>query len=159
MRLVRLTLVCCGLLLAQKPVLLPAPESPEIYFSFFRFHDDLSDRLEKTKAKDAARGQRLEQSAASLFNIDPSDLVRIRAVTRSVVANLDGLAAQVENFKRKAGNTPHAVDFAQFDIRRRQILLAGVDRLRESLSAASWTGLHTYIIQAHAKGLHPMPAR
>src|SRR5712692_4361183 len=87
--------------MAQSPT--PAPvtppaDDPEVFFSFFTFHDDFSRWLDQRNAADPAGRNKRTQAAARLFGVSESELPKISVVTRSVAARLTALRGEVQGY-------------------------------------------------------------
>ena len=142
----------------------PPPDHPEVYFSFFYFHDDFSRWLEGRLAAYPVRASTLTQGAAKMLRVDQTELATISSVSRSVVAQLSALHAEVKAYSDQARANRLALDPAtlqQFQARRQQLIAAGVQQLTTTLTSAGWSGLHAYINDVHRQGmrrLSPPPA-
>lgn len=145
--------VAVTLCLAQTPSTLPSgvnppPDDPEVYYSFFYFHDDFSGWLDRRIATSPARAPKLRQGAARLFGVQESELPRISSATRPVAASLRALSVELQAYvdqTRAKDQGPDRAVFRQFETRRQQIISSGIDQLRAALTPEGWTALHAYI--------------
>ena len=161
--------LCCCLLVAaalpaQRSLPVPAPittpnlpapvvpDDPELLYSFFATQDDLGQWMDPRKAAAPAGGSELDSAAAGLLSVQVADLAHIRAVSHQVLQDLRKLQQQLQQDLARSNrphNNPDRLSLWQYASRRQFTLLAAANQLQRTLSAASWNGLHTYILTKH----------
>jgi len=155
----RLRFVCVvglfvGMLQAQNPksslLSVPRIEDPELYYSFFYYHQDLINKNQAAKTATPQNGPQLDQQMATLLGLDVKELAAVTSNTQKVIQNHAALEADRRAYKPnatpKSGEPTAKQRNAEFELRRVRITVEGVHALAASLSAASWSGLHAYIV-------------
>jgi len=72
----------------QRPGAQLAPDSPELYKSFFYTHDDLSNFVDQKISAEPSAKSRLDDGASKTLGVNQGDLSKISVVSRKVVADL-----------------------------------------------------------------------
>jgi hypothetical protein len=154
-------IVACFLLttlaLAQTRSVVPPPEDIEVYFSFFNFHNDFAQWLDKRKGEAPARAQNLDKSAADHLRVGVADLPIVKQISGAVVSDLGRSSHDAQAYMETSNSSktpPDRATLLGFEARRRQIVLSGVDRLKQGLSSSAWNGLHAFINDEHRLSLH-----
>ncbi len=137
---------------AQTPKVLSVPriEDPNLYSSFFYYHQDLINQQQAAKAANPQNSGQLDQQMATLIGVDIKDLPAVVANTQQIMKSYSDLAAERKayNFKAapEAGQPTARQANAEFELKRVRITIEAVRSLNQSLSAASWNGLHNYVV-------------
>jgi hypothetical protein len=142
---------------SQTRSVVPPREDIEVYFSFFNFHDDFAQWLDKRKGEAPERAQKLEKGAADHLRVGISELPIVKQISGTVVFDLGRLSHDAQAYIDKSKNSrtpPDRATLLGFEARRRQIVLSGVDRLKRALPPSAWNGLHAFINEEHRLSLH-----
>lgn len=140
----------------KRPGALLAPDSPELYKSFFYTHDSLSTFVEQKVAAEPSAKSRLDDGAAKTLRVNQEDLSKISVVSRKVVADLkkiddDERAHLNQRAKLDLGGDPALMK--TFANRRLATVSDGMDNLNKTLPPDSWTGLRKFINERHRQDL------
>jgi hypothetical protein len=135
---------------ARKPVSVPAIEDPELYYSFFNYHQNLVNALVATKAANPQNSAQLDQQMATLLQVDVKELPAVINNTQLVTeayGKLPAKRAVYANAVPKPNQpVPNAKQLAaQMELKRVRITVDGAFALFLNLSPASWSGIHGYI--------------
>lgn len=145
---------------SQKANLLSVPriEDPELYYSFFYYHRDLINTHQAAKAANPQNSAQLDQQMATSLGVDVKELGIVIANTQQVVQSHAALAADRLAYKPavapKSGEPTAKQMNAEFEMKRVRITVEGVRLLAQSLSPASWTGLHAYIVGSYKSTIY-----
>ncbi|MEP6538621.1 MAG: hypothetical protein ABJF23_25000 [Bryobacteraceae bacterium] len=140
----------------QREGVLLAPDSPELYESFFYLHNDMSNFVEQKTLAEPSALNRLEDGTATVLRVAKADLPSLRAVSRQVIADLKKIDDDRRDHLNKRARIEIGGDptvLRDFALRRQQIVAAGMDQLSKTLSPASWTGLRSFINDRHRQGI------
>jgi len=138
----------------------PNQDSPELYLSFFFFHEDFAKWSdERVAAAAPADKARVLNSSAKHLGIAPADFAKLQEITSQVVADLRGVGDEARAFveSSKGKGPPDRARLIAFDNRRKAIIQAGVAQMKKSLSPASWEGLSSYVNNQHRQHVHISP--
>lgn len=150
--------VCLGLYLSPtgagfaQPGKQLAVDDPELYSSFFFFMEDFSGWLDSRGAANPAAKTKLMQSAARYLKVNVNELPNVTASCRSAAANLRQISVDARGYQdgeAKNGRAPDVAMMAQFEAKRQAAIQSGTAQLKQTLSAASWNGLHSHINGEH----------
>ena len=120
------------------------------YHSFFVYHQNLINANQAQKAANPAVGPALDQQMATLLGVNVSELPAVVANTQQVTQAHLNLAAGNSASAVTAG--PQAVHLtmsqqvSQHEFLRARITVEGLRALSQSVSPASWTALHAFIL-------------
>jgi len=165
-RLIPISLVVALLLqsaAAQSSIATAVPRSgdPEVYASFFYFHDDFAKWIEERTKADNTHGMKLTQTAGALQKIQVTELPTVTTVSREVIKDLAKVQADRRKFvdqSKTQKKTPDPSTLREYQLQRNLIILSGVLKLRRTLSPASWAGLDSYINTQHRLRIHQISA-
>jgi hypothetical protein len=146
-------LLCSSVALAQQtPAVHPAQDAPELYLSFFFFHEDFAKWTEaRIAANPGKRGQFLNSSAKQI-GISPDEFSALETISSDITASLrvigDEAHQYVQSTVKAKGDIDHKV-LVQFDSRRQAVIQDGINRMKNTLSTQGWQGLYSYINNQH----------
>jgi len=132
----------------------PKIENRELYYSFFVYHQNLINANQALKNATPAQGPTLDQQMATLLGVNLGELPVVVANTQQV--SLAQTQAQTNPW---AVGSPSAASvvalqppqltmsqrISQYEFARARITAEGVRALNQSLTPASWTGIHAFI--------------
>ncbi len=150
-------LLFIGIARSQTRPVVPPPEDIEVYFSFFNFHNDFAQWLDKRKGEAPERSQKLDKSAADHLRIGIPELPIVKRISGTVVSDLGRVSHDAQAYIEKSNSSKTSPDQAVllgFEARRRQIVLSGVHSLKLELPSPAWSGLHAFINDEHRLSLH-----
>ena len=156
-RLVLIAIALClfvGQGYPQQPALNPSPDTLDLYASFFHFHDDFSRWTDNRAAINAPDTSKFLQGVATYLHVTVVDLPKIAVITHAAVASLKSLNAETRAYVDKVLANRQVADkptLYRFEARRQQIIQSAINQLKQSLSPASWNGLHSYINEEHRR--------
>ena len=147
----------------------PDQDSPDLYRSFFFFHEDFGKWTDAriSAETDSVRRDKILESSAKYLGIVPSEFTALEAVTSKVVGDMRAISdeahAYVVSLKSKGIPADRKV-LAAFEARRLAAVTAGVAQMKNGLSPESWQGLYGYINNQHrqhvnvsSSGAPPLP--
>jgi len=146
----------------QRPGTFLAPDSPELYKSFFYTHNDLSNFAAQKIAAEPASKSRLDDGTAKILQVNQDDLPKITVVSRQVVADLKAIDDEERahlNKRAKLDLGPDLTLMKGFTSRRQAVVSAGVDKLTKTLPPASWAGLHAFVNERHRQSIRVVDVR
>ena len=145
----------------QRPGAQLAPDSPELYKSFFYTHDDLSNFIDQKSAAEPASKSRLDDGASRTLGVNQGDLAKISVVSKQVVADLK----KIDDDERRHLNQRARLELGGdpalmkgFAAKRLTTVSEGVDKLNKTLSTDSWTGLRKFVNERHRNDVRVIEA-
>ncbi len=151
--------LCAFTALAQTkaPLSVPPIEDRNLYYSFFQYHQTLINAATALKAATPASASQIDQQMATLLQVNLSELPFVVSNTQSAITSYNSLAAAQQasaTAPAKAGQPNAAQLAAEQLLQHDRITVNGVRLLFLNLSAASWTGLHSYITGTYKNTLY-----
>ena len=150
---------CLGQTRKTPPPFTSAPkiENVQLYYSFFVYHQNLVNANQALKNATPAQGPTLDQQMATLLGVNLGELPVVVANTQQV--SLAQTQAQTNPWAVGAVGSPSAASvlalqppqltmsqrISQYEFARARITAEGVRALNQSLTPASWTGIHAFI--------------
>lgn len=143
-----------GLATAQQ-VIHPAKDDPSLYASFFFVMENFSTWLDARGAALPANKAKLMQSAARYLHIDVNELPKVSATCQSFAAMIRQINTNARNSVSSAekNKLPNLATLHGFEAQRQAAIQAGINQLRQQLSAASWNGLTAHINGDHRNSI------
>lgn len=129
----------------------PKQDDPILYSSFCFFMEDFSPWLDARAAAVPANKTKLMQSAARYLHVDPSELPKVAATCKSLAATLRQINLTAHNYYQTAVKNRQPLDSAtlsSFDTQRQVAIQSGINKLRQELSAAGWSGLYAHLMRS-----------
>jgi hypothetical protein len=130
----------------------PAQEAPELYLSFFFFHENFAKWTEDRIAARPDQRGRILASSSKFIGISADEFGALEAITKQVTSSLRALGDEARQYVSSAAGTKVGADrkkLADFNARRLAIVQDGVNTMTQTLSAQSWQGLYGYINNQH----------
>jgi hypothetical protein len=124
------------------------PDDPSLYRLFFGFYDGLIKTVETAQQQSVSAGVKRQRGIAQLLKINESDLAQVTGVSQSFVASLAQWDSDRKTYAEQAisqHQKPELARLKAFDLQRRQLTDASVQRLVSSLPPASWKALRSFI--------------
>lgn len=116
-------------------------DEPDLYMSLFRYQQYLVQELARSSTSTADQ----EISIAAHFNLTVADF-RLASSAYVTIANaLKDLDAEVGRYVGAYGRSASPATLAHFEKRRKDVMIGGLDRLKQQISPAGWTALVTYV--------------
>jgi hypothetical protein len=148
-----LALLLASVAFGQQPTAAhPAQEAPELYLSFFFFHENFAKWTEDRIAAYPAQRARILASSSKFIGISTDEFDALEAITKQVTSNLRALGDEAHQNVSVTAGTKAGVDrkkLADFNVRRLAIIQDGINAMTQTLSPQSWQGLHGYINNQH----------
>ena len=128
----------------------PKVENVVLYHSFFVYHQNLVNANQALKNANPAQGPALDQQMAALLGVNISELPAVVANTQQVVQAQANLAAASSASAISRGAQAVQLTMSQrvsqHELQRARITVEGIRALNQSLSPASWTAIHAFIL-------------
>jgi hypothetical protein len=116
-------------------------DNPDLYMSLFRYQQYLVQELARSSSSTANQ----EKSIAIHFNLTVADFRRASTAYLTIASALKDLDAEVGKYVEVYGRSASPVTLAQFEKRRKDVMIGGLDRLKQQISPAGWAALVTYV--------------
>lgn len=158
------------LAVAQTPPPFPTPSGPlppftsvppienhELYYQFFQYHQGLINANQAAKVVNPAQGAALDQQMAALLNVDVKEIAVVIANTQQVGAAQASVAARKAAGPDKSSPLTAAQQASKIEFARVHTTVEGVRTLWQSLTPASWAGIHGYIVGPFKAQIYKKP--
>lgn len=151
--LIPVALLCSCVAMSQQPTAThPAQDAPELYLSFFFFHEDFAKWTEARMAANPGKRGQLLNSSAKHLGISPDEFSALETISSGITASLRVIGGEAHQYVQSTVKAKRDIDhkaLAQFDSRRRAVIQDGIDRMKNTLSPQGWQGLYSYINNQH----------
>jgi len=131
------------------------PEDPELYFSFFQFHNDLDQQVQSANPVLASQ---LTGNAIVAYNVSTEDFTKLTLQVRAFAKDFRNWQFPVQAYFGKIQANKQLPDVnvvKAFQFQRQSLVKSHYDAIHQALSPASWNGLHTYINGNFKQGGRP----